>query len=278
MLSTDGVVHYAYPSEDLSSTVTPTLTSGTQDPEYPIANLAGINPAKPWKVTTTTFRLLWDFGSAVPVYIVALIHANLQAALGGVILAFGSTTATSGFSTNFTIGPYDEQGYPSNSHLDLSTADSGGPPTYRYMSLAVTVPNIVVVSIGKILIARAVHELPHFIIPKSPAEEEQHPMSEHSTDAGVVTIFSLGVRRRWVRGEMAASNTNAALLKSWRRSAGGRTLPFLLLPHLSPDEVWYARFEKDKMHRTFWGSNGKSFIPEGFEEVSRGLKPTPSAV
>lgn len=267
-------LQFAYPTDDLAPQFTPTLVTGTQAAGYPIANLSDDDPAHPWKTDTTTFDLLWDFGTAKTVKMVGLIHPNFQSGLTGVTFKMGNTTDTLSLSRSFVIGPYGEDGYPPNPYLDLSDAN----PAYRYARLVANAANIVPISIGRFVMVQELRGLRGFIIPKNPTETEEHPITENSTDAGVVTIFSLGVRRRSFTGEMVEDDINMATLRSWRRSSQGRSKPFALLPHLQGDDLWFARFNDTKIARSYIGVSGLSSVPEGFEEVSRGLKPTPSAV
>jgi hypothetical protein len=274
-------LEYAYPSDDLSRAFTATLTSGTQATGYEPVRLTNDNPAYPFKASSTTFRLLWDFGSAVPVKYVLLVHHNFLAGLSGVTFAMGSTTATSSFSRSFTIRTYHEDLFPQNEHLDLRDVT----PTYRYASLAVTSANSVACALGKFAILTNVRTLTGNLRIAAEADES-HPIVEHRTDVGVATIYSHGTRLRWLRGDKIQKVGDAAAIRSWWRATQGRSIPFVLIPHItrvpSPtpeeEESWIVRWEQPTLPRTYIGPDLLSSYHLKFEEVSRGLRPTPAAV
>ncbi len=276
-------LEYAHPSDDLSRAFTATLTSGSQATGYAPVRLTNDNPAFPFKADSTTFRLLWDFGTARPVEYLLLVHHNFLAGLSGVTFAMGSTTATSSFSRSFTIRTYHEDLFPVNEHLDLRDVT----PTYRYASLAVTSANSVACALGKIAILTRVRALDgNLMLDGAPEEDESHPIVEHKTDVGVSTIYSHGTRLRWLRGDKIQKATDAAAIRSWWRATQGRSLPFVLIPHItrvpSPtpeeEESWIVRWEQPNLPRTYIGPDLLSRYHLTFEEVSRGLRPTPAAV
>ncbi len=281
-------LEYAYPSDDLSRAFTATLTAGSQAAgDYLPAVLKNDDPAHPFKVDSTTFRLLWDFGSAMPVEYVLLVHHNFLTGLSGVTFAMGSTTATSNFSRTFTIRRYHEDLFPVNEHLDVRDVT----PTYRYASLEVTSANSVNCALGKCAILTRVRALDgNLLLEGSPEDDESHPIVEHQTDVGVSTIYSFGTRLRWLRGDKIQRDSDARAIRSWSRATEGRAVPFVLIPHLinedapveSPpvdqEESWIARWEDKTLARSYIGSDLLSRYHLKFEEVSRGLRPTPAAV
>src|SRR6266566_3573997 len=104
-------LRYTYPADNIAKIGTCTLTTGTQAAgvtprDYLPGRLLDDDPAHPFKTDTTTFRILWDFGSALTAVLVALIHHNLAHNLTNVKFAMGSTTATTDFSRSFVIPAY----------------------------------------------------------------------------------------------------------------------------------------------------------------------------
>jgi len=284
----DRDLEYAHPSDDLSRLFTATLTAGSQaSGAYTPAELRNDNPAHPFKADSTTFRLLWDFGSAVPVEYVVLVHHNFTPGLTGVTFAMGSTGATSSFTRSFTIRSYHEDLFPVNEHLDLRDVT----PTYRYASLEVSSANVVPCALGKFPILTRVRALDgHLLVESTPEDDEAHPLVEHKTDVGVSTIYSHGTRLRWLRGDKIQQDSDAVALRSWNRATQGRSIPFVLIPHtlndhaaatsplVEQEEAWIARWEDQNLPRTYIGPDLLSRYRLKFEEVSRGLRPTPAAV
>lgn len=274
----DRDLEYAYPADDLSRSTVATLTSGTQAAGYEPVRLTNDDPSYPFKVTTTTFRLLWDFGTPKPIAYVCLVHHNLIPGLSGVTFAQGSTAATTDVSHAFTIRGYGEDRFPTNEHLDLRPAVS-----YRYASLSVSSANTVPCAIGKVPILTTVRALDGTLMLES-EDDESHPLVEHQTDLGVSTIYAFGTRRRWLRGDKIQASGDAAAIRAWNRATGGRATPFVLIPHIFPDgdptneEAWLCRWEEDRLPRTYLDTQLLSRYRLQFEEVSRGLRPTPAAI
>ncbi len=275
-------LEYGHPSDDLSRQFTATLTSGTQATGYEPVRLTNDDPSYPFKADSTTFRLLWDFGSAKTVEYVLLVHHNFVAGLTGVTVAMGSTTATSDLTRTFTIRPYHEDQWPVNEHLDFRDVTAH----YRYLSLELVNANTVNAALGKIAILSSVKTLDGTLMLDT-EEDEQHPLVEHKTDIGVSTIYAHGTRLRWLRGEKIQEASDSAAIRAWNRASQGRALPFVLIPHLETDdaspttadeESWLVRWEEDRLPRTYFSADLLSRWRLKFEEVGRGLKPTPSAV
>ncbi len=286
----DRDLEYAHPTDDLSRSITATLTSGSQATGYEPVRLTNDDPSYPFKSTGGTFRLLWDFGSAMPIEYVLLVHHNFYPGLGGVIFAMGSTNSTTDFSREFVIRQYHEDSFPVNEHLDLRDVT----PTYRYASLEVTSPNHdgageIACSLGGFPMLTEVRALDGDLLLDT-EDDESHPLIEHRTDVGVSTIYSHGTRLRWLRGDKIAASGDAAAIRSWNRASLGRGLPFVLIPHVMTDDIdtaspieeqeesWLVRWEKETLPRNYFGPDLISRYRLEFEEVSRGLKPTPSAV
>lgn len=274
-------LEYAYPTDDLSRSFTATLISGTQSTGYEPVRLTNDDPSYPFKVDSTTFRLLWDFGTPKTIKYALLVHHNFVAGLSGVRLAMGSTTATTDFSRDFTIRTYHEDDFPVNEHLDLRDIN----PSYQYLSLELTAANSVNAALGKIALLSSVRNLDGNLELSNVQDDETHPLVEHRTDVGVSTIYIHGTRWRWLRGDKIQVASDSALIRSWNRAANGRGLPFVVIPHIETDadagaveESMLVRFEKEELPRTYIGPDLLSRWRLEFEETSRGLKPTPSAV
>lgn len=270
---------YTHPADDLAAAFTPTLASGSMATGYSLECFGNTDPSLPGKLNETTFRLVWDLGSATPVTAVILVHANLDAGLSGVLFDMNATSSwsSSSFSHAITIPPYHEDLFPQNAALDLRAL--GSPvPSYRYASLAVTTANSVPCAIGEIILATELRSI-YGTFQVDADEDEEHPLQENKTDVGVSSIYIHGVRWRWVRGQVVQEADTAVQIRAWNRACFGRGYPCVVWPHLDDnDEPLYVRWQDNKLPRTRIGPDGISRFQLGFEELSRGLKPTPSAV
>jgi len=267
---------YTHPEDNIAGRVVPTLTTGTVASGYQIAYLYDSDPSNPFKTVGTTFRLVWDFGVATLVKGVALIHHNFVAGLSGVFFQMHTANVwTSPAFSHVLVPPaYLLDQFPVNVFGDFRTL----LPTYRYASLAVTVANVVSCSIGEFLILSELRSIDGFTMSSSD-DQEDHPIVEHKTDVGVSTIFLHGTRLRWFRGNVLQGKTTADNIRNWGRATYGRGLPFLIVPLTYSDaEPWLVRWEDGKINRHYHESKGYSTYSLAFEEISRGLKPTPSAV
>lgn len=276
MSATD--LEYTHPSDNLAGTVTPTLVAATEATGYEIAHLYDNDPAYPFKTVETSFRLVWNFGSPVTPALVALIHPNFST--GAVVdLEMNSVDDwyLPNYSRPFPAATYHEDDFPANLHLDLRAS----PMTGQYLSIVVSTPSSVACSIGEIVIASQIRFLDGRF-QRDAEEDETHPLISHATDVGVKTKYSHGTRLRWVRGDHIHEAADDAKIRSWNRAAQGTALPFLLLPHLRVEEVWLCCFETLPLtSRYLGGGSAAPFVTStrlNFEEVARGLKPTPSAV
>lgn len=272
-------LEYALPTDDLKRIAgTWALVSGTTDVGYGLERLTNDDPAYPVKFNETTFRIARDYGTVVSPQYAAVIHANLAPGYASLVLQ-GHTSnvwTAPAFSRPFPAMEYHENGFPLNLPLDLRTA----APSYRYWSLAATVPNTVPIALGLFVLVDAVRALDgHLLLSGNPEDDEDAPSNRHVTDAGVESTLSFGTRLRWLRGEKLSQTAEGADLRSWHRAAAGDAGRFLLLPHMEDNEPWFARFGASKLPRTHQMPDSLLYgVRLEFAEISRGLKPTPSAV
>ena len=267
---------YTLPTENLAPSYTPTLLSGTTDSNYPLTNLVDQNPAKPWKTTGTSFSLRWDFGSTKTVKLILIVHANFApACTGGVSLG----DDVNGISNNFngTITPtYLEDGFPRNIAFDLRATSN---PTGRYLFITLS-GNGVACAIGEVGFYTAIHSCHgNYIVPKNPHDDEEHLLLDPMSDAGIVNIYEYGTKRRTLNGFIYGTSSDMASIRTFNRSTHGRSKPFAISAHLpNDDEWWFARFMDKNLARPYIHGNGKSIMSLPFEELSRGLPPTPSSI
>lgn len=256
---------YAKPSDNVIADAT--ITPSTEATGYEVENLYDGNPAKPWKATATTGNIVFNFGSAQNIDLVALIHHNLTAGLevriqGNASDSWGSPT----LNQAITIPAYDEDGFPVNPWIDLSALSN----SFQYWRLVVVGTNAANVAIGELWLVETRRELTARNLRYGLSQSTTRPLIEHTTDYGVSTIYDLGAKMRGLSGEIITTNTGLEEVKDWWDSCNGRALPTLMI---FDEDVNSAQLVR-------WGAMGRvdrrsnhniATIPVAFSEVSRGL-------
>jgi len=271
-------LEYTYPNEEVRPTWT--LTAGTAADGYTPAMLTDDNPAAPYKVDSTTLRVVGDAGAPTPVALAALVHPNLDTALGGIVLQGHTTSDFSGavgVTVPFTAPAWLTDDFPGNLVCDLRAV---GSPAYRYWSLAIPTANSVPIAIGELKLYTAVHALEgSLVLDLQATEQEAYPIIDHVTEGDVTLVYPLGTKRRYLRGGILQAGAAAVQLQQWYRAARGRSAPFLVLVTTAEgsevDEPWLCRFEQTGLDREFTYGSAISTFRLALEEVSRGLRPTP---
>lgn len=266
---------YALSSDDLIDRLQPTITASAVDAAYPVQNwLDSVRPSKPSKLTTTTGWWEFDFGSAVNAAVFAAIYHNFDAGLS-VVLKWNSTSSwgSPAGSQSLTVPAWTEDGWTVSPWNALA-----GTPTYRYwrLEVALTGPaNTEALSLGRPLLAGALRDIgsPLSIgqdVRWGVEEIEEHGLIEQPTELGVETIYALGGKRRRFSGELALQNATVAPLLTLHRAAGGRVLPWLLIPDVDVNDAWVVRFEENRWSRVR-ETIGHNIFPFRVQELSRGL-------
>lgn len=259
---------FAHGNTNLAGTVTPTITAGAEDANFPRANLGDLNPALPFKFAGTTGRLVWDFGSAQAVQLVALFHHNLDAGLNvrwqaNTILDF----APPALDVAFTIGAAAVDGYRPNPWLDLT----GGTHSYRYWSLVIVDANAAPVVIGDIWFNAVKRSFVHnYAWPYTLVDVR--PSRKVLTTRGGVRFTYPGVgRRRRIDGRVATSVAGAEALRDWHRSTNGGDRPSLFIP--DPDasvrDAWLGVWDLDA-HQDARLFTDAAELPFSFVELAPG--------
>jgi hypothetical protein len=255
------------PSDDVTANATITVQAGTEDSDYPATNLADTNPAKPAKLTTTTGRWVFDFGSAQTIQLVALIHHNLDAGLTVKVQANATDSwGSPSLDTAITIPTLPEDSYPLNPWLDLS----GSVHNYRYWAIYVSGTNSAAVAIGKVCLIATKRSLTRNIQWGS-AEREERPAVEHRTVYGVSTVYTLGPRLRAVTGMIRANQTALSELLALERDADHRGTPFLFILDPAVNDALYVRWASPPFVHVNQFLQVRP-VQVTFEEISRGLR------
>jgi len=277
-------LEYTLPTDEVP--VIWSLTFGVAAAGYPPTKLSNDNPADPFKVDSQYVFLSGVLPAPTVVACAALIHHNYDPGIHDIYLVGGSTPGGVSFTAPFPIvPPLAVDGSPINLFLDLRPL--GPLPVYQYWYLAsypgwgTWTTNSVPISIGELKLYSAVHAIDgSLVLDLQPSEVEGYPVIDHPTDGDVALVYPTGTKRRFLRGGLLQMGDAAVQIQQWYRATRGRSLPFLVLVSdaegSETPEPWFCRFERPTLERRFtYGAVGSTFALE-LEELSRGLRPTPS--
>jgi hypothetical protein len=260
---------YGLASENVAPEATVTVETGTEDADYPAANLVDRNPALPAQLTGTSGAWLLDFGSAQRVDWVLLPHHNIDAALevriqGNATNSWGSPT----LNTTITIPTYRDDGMPVGSWRDLTGVGGYSTGGFRYWRFVIVGTNSAAVKVGELALFSQKRTLnPN--ISWGAKVPERRPVLINETDYGVRNIYDLGTTIRRLAGELDTTDAGLTALRTWWRDARGRARSFGLVPDEDVNEAYLARFETDVDPTLV--TNDRNTIGLDFQEVSRGL-------
>jgi hypothetical protein len=238
-----GLVYLRH-SDNLAPDATASVSSGTVDPEYPAANLVDLDVTTPGKLTTTTGRWVFDFGSAVSIDVTALINQNLDEALT-VRLEANSVDDWDGspvvpLSVAFTIPAATPDGFRPNPWLDLTAIS---PRSYRYWSVVVVTANSEPVAIGEVVLGAPRRETDvHFQF--NNRRRQRYPITRHRTEAGVSLRTPIGSRQRVLEATMLSTADDADDLRALQEDAAGGAKAFLVIPRTAVNDAWLAVFDE----------------------------------
>lgn len=257
---------YAHPSDNLTSSAA-TITASTEASGYGVANLYDGNPAKPWKATTTTGTVSFDFGAAVNIDLVALIHHNLTAGLEVRIQADNASDFSSlDLNQTITIPAYEADDFPVNPWIDLSALSN----SWRYWRLNVVGTNSANVAIGELWMVGTKRTLTAGHLLYGLQESFEKPIIEHVTDYKVSTIYNLGAKVWSMSGEILTTNAGLTSLRTWWDDCHGRALGTLIIPDDTVNVARLARWADFRRadQRSFYDGNR---VRVAWSEISRGL-------
>lgn len=257
---------FARPSDNIAGDAV-SVTASTEATGYDVENLWDGNPAKPWKATAATGNVVWDFGSAVNVDLVALIHHNLTAGLevriqGNASDSWGSPS----LNQQITIPAYDQDGFPVNPWIDLSSLSN----SFRFWRLVVVGTNGANVAIGEVWLVSTKRTLTAGHLRYGLRQTTERPLIEHRTDYGIGTFYDLGAKIRGLSGTLYTNDTGLSEMVAWWDDCHGRAKPTLVVFDSAANSCQLVRFAT--MSRSDERTNrGMNTIAVSWEEVSRGL-------
>lgn len=257
---------YTHPSDQQLTAAVLSLASGTEDPDYPLANLLNGNPARPAKFAETDIRIVVDFGVPVSLDAVALIHTNLDALETDLSVQWQGNSANSWVTPPldlaFTIAPATLDGYVPGRLLDLTSEPTR---TYRYWSLSVA-NNPTPVILGQLLAYATLRTL---LVDKSGAtRSEARPMVDHRTAYGISLRYDYGVTQRLFAASVRSDD--APSVRAW--FADARQRPHVIVPEpIADGEAWLVRWRQDggTLASTLFQPAVEDFALT-WEELSRG--------
>jgi hypothetical protein len=258
---------YGKPTDNIADLVVPVASNA--DPSYGVANLVDRNPAKPFKMTSTTGNVVWGFGTPKELDIVSLIHTNLTAGLN--VRIQGNATDTWAGPTldeAFTIPARDGDNFPVNPFLDLTGIVSRSFEWWRLVVVGVNAANV---SIGDIWLGQNKRSLPHNYS-WGFKRNAKRPIIEHRTDYQVSMIYDLGTKIRTLTGEIETNDAGLLALQAWWDSCNGRAQGTLIIPDPAVNDAWLARWATTERPEQHEFKNNNTF-PVQWEEISRGLVP-----
>lgn len=258
---------YCLPSDIVTANAS--ISASAEDPGYPAALLGNKNPAHPAKLTTTSGWWLFTFQVPQSLDMVVLVQHNFDKDLP-VYLQGNSADSWSSppLTAAFTIPAKRADNFRWNVAADLTAVS---PRTYQYWRIYVSGTNSFNLALGESLLVVTKRTLTPNVSP-SFQRELNHPVVEHKTDAGVSTIYDLGVQWETIRGVIKNNEAGADDQEALFRSAGGRSLPFLFIQDPGKTEPLYVRRADSKLNFTFPTFNRvRQEHAFELEECSRGL-------
>jgi hypothetical protein len=261
---------YQRPTDNVAPNATVTVDSGTGDPDYPPSYLTDLAPGRPAKLTTTSGRWVFDFGSAQRVDLAALIHHNLTGGLnvrlrGNATNAWGAPT----LDIAFTVANAYLDNWRANPWIDVTaTVPVAANRTFRYWAVDIVGVNGAAVQIGEVWLGaekRAMLRGPNWGSDRG----ELRPMVRHETDYGVELLYDRGAKIRTVNLTAQVTDAELGNLKNVWDAARGASRPFLVVPADDADDAWFVRFNQDEWKYTRRTRN-ENELSLALREVGRG--------
>lgn len=253
---------YTLPSEVPAGAVA-TVTSGTEDPDYPVTNLFNGNPARPAKFTSTDVTIVFEFPGVVTINIVGLINTTLDPSdtdvrwQGNLADVWTSPLV----DVPVPVAARAADGFVPGAYAELTGA-------YQWWRLVVPTQSVNVV-LGELLFYSAAHRCHWVLRSPSPTRPTSRQTVKHETAYGVQMAYDRGAGRRTKTGTVGVVSLPS--VTDWFDTAQADTLPFLLVPDPGlENEAWMVRFGQPAVTPTRVAA-GYWQVPLTFAELSRGV-------
>jgi hypothetical protein len=244
-------------SDNVAPNATLSLTSGTVNGSYPLANLVDGNPAKPAKTTGTTAIIRAAFAAPQAIDIVAFGPHNLAGATV-------SIQNESGLNQAIAIPANTEDGLSVNPFVDLTgitLATRTGQNWDLHISGAANP-----IAIGEYMLIATKRTMP---ILWGVVESEDFPSLTIETDFKSLMKYWLGVKQRTVHVTIN-DDTFRSDYYSLIRSAQGQYKAILFVPDSSVNDALFVDLSQDS-HDLTRSQPNVSDIQLTFRELQRGL-------
>lgn len=233
-------VFYQYPSDNVAGAYsTIGVNTGSEDPDYPAANLVDGRPGRPAKLTTGDGSWVLDFGAPQRIDLVALGPHNLAAAtLEG---HSANVWTAPDFAADFVIEAPSADGHSRNAWLDLTQVPYYSASGFRYWRLVVSTgsggPDA---AVGEVWLSAALRTMPRAYALGFTVSEVA-PSILHRTEFLVPMVYALGSRERRLALTFRLTEAGAATLREWYRAMQGPGLTGLFVPDAAVNDAWWVR-------------------------------------
>ena len=232
---------YQRASDKVGGTATITVNTGTEDTDYPKANLVDGYVWQPAKLTTKTGSWVVNFGSAQRVDVASIAYHNLDGGLAVKLQANASDSwGSPTIDATFTIPGATADGKTSMPWLDVTGVTGYATGGFQYWRLLVSGTNTSNVSVGELGLWTPKRTVGRGVRPSFKTQDEFREI-RHETEYGVIHRYRLGVRRRHWTGTVTASQADLDDLRAWYRDAAAQAGPALWIPDSTVNDCYWVR-------------------------------------
>lgn len=268
---------YALPSDDVAQLAV-AVEASAEDLGYRASNLIGpsntghyTRPARPSKLTT--YEGWWELVLPDPMAVVAaiLVNHNLDPDLDVTIEGGSGSPLSFSQAIDIPARPSTSDDWTIN---PIARFDS--PQAHNIWRLSINAPNSQFPQIGRILLLSTLREL-ETDVRFGEEEQEDRWQIVQRTEADVELLTDMFNVRRRFSGEFGFREAETNALQALWRDARNRILPWVLIPDVDVNDVWYVRFEDlafSRVRDTIGQGGADKFFnthPFRVKEVSRGL-------
>jgi len=264
---------YSLPTDQVADAATITVDTGTEDSDYPKANLVDGNVGKPAKLTGKTGSWTFDFGSAQRVDYVVLGPHNLDAGLsvkfqGNASASWSSPTV----DTTIVIPAVGDDNQRVTAWKDVTGVTGYATGGFRYWRLEVAGTNTANVALGEVWLGSLKRVLATDMgrtYRWGYALDEKRRVVEQQTEYGIITTYDLQTRMRALEVELRLSDAGLTALLTWHRAMRGRHYPTIFVPDTTVNDAWWIRLPRDvSIVRRYTNVNDLTFV---LDELAAGL-------
>jgi hypothetical protein len=242
---------HARPSDEIGSLAVAVLASGTEDPQYPIANLSSFAPDEIFLTLSENVDvdIVFDHAAPTDVQVVSLHHHNIPAGTDVRVQRNATNVwATPTIDEPLGIEPYPQAGLPFPVGLDLTQANGYDAGGFRYTRLHIpSLPQLV--GLGSLLLWNVKRTAWDPVLPPS-IWDEQQAATTFRTTLGRLRGYRKGVRLRSSSFNARQEDAGWAEFIALFRECSS-VLPFLWWPDPThSSDARLVAFDKDTLRET----------------------------